>query len=102
MPGSAVAQHDAQRGAPLRNTEPERRLTQRLRHELEQLFGGARHHRQHQDGEGNSARDRRKMLGGDDHQRIHEQAHGDRRHAGHHIAEKRTACANFEWPNSAK
>ena len=72
MPGKRGAQHDAERRAPLRVAERQRRFAHRDRHETNHFLGRARDERNHHRRERDAAGERREVL-----ERAHEQLPGE-------------------------
>ena len=81
-----VADH-AERDLPARRADREAGLAQLVRHQVEDVLGGARHHREHDERQRDGPGEAGVVL-----QRLHEDGEGehaddDRRHAHHHVGD---------------
>src|SRR3989454_36223 len=82
------ARHDLERGPPARIPERERRLPQRMRHQPDHFLGRARQHGDHQDGERDAARQRRKPVSRPDDERPGDDANNDRWRSVQHVRDE--------------
>src|SRR6266699_4209664 len=86
--GQSRARHDAERGPPARIPERQGGFPQRVRHQPDHLFGGAREHQDHEHRERHASRQCGEVA-----HRLHEPAPGeyadhDRRGAVHHVRQE--------------